>query len=114
VIPPLAIAVVVAAMILPNSASAHRTPFYWTLPKAMGKIDGERVRVGPRVVGVRAATTLCSGQGDRVRRARTSRWRHFGCTYAAFAGALPGRDIEFRLHVLGRERFVITDARWVV
>jgi hypothetical protein len=38
-------------------------------------------------------------------------WRHFRCTHTTRRGL--GRDVDFRVHVLGVRRFLITDARWI-
>jgi hypothetical protein len=88
-------------------------PFFWSIAKVMRVTDEVRVRVGDRVVRIEADTTLCSGQGTSRRRNGVRRWRHFACTYTIVTPRGIGRDVEFRVHVLGVRRFAITDARWV-
>ena len=77
----------------------------------MRRIDGARVHVGGRTVRIHAATTLCSGDGRRIRRHGEVYWKHFLCTYTTGGGL--GRDMEFRVHVRGRLRFLITDGHWI-
>jgi hypothetical protein len=101
----------VAALVLATPASAHPVPFYWPLPKTLRMIDGKRIQVGGRAVRIRSDTALCSGVGPRKRKAGKLRWKHFDCTYTTKGGL--GRDVEFRLHVLGKLRFRITDAHWI-
>lgn len=79
----------------------------------MGAVDGTRVRVGRNVVRIDADTTLCAGEGTSRRRKGVRQWRHFLCTYTTMTPRGIGRDVDFRVHVLGVGRFVITDARWV-
>jgi hypothetical protein len=88
-------------------------PFSWSVAKVMRVTDDARVRVGTSVVRINADTTLCAGQGTSRRRRGVRRWRHFVCTYTTFTPRGIGRDVDFRVHVLGVRRFVITDARWV-
>lgn len=99
------------SLALAAPAGAHDVPFHWSVAKVMRVTDDARVRVGKTVVRVDEATTLCGGQGPWRRRSGVRRWRHFLCTHTTRGGL--GRDIEFRVHVLGVRRFVITDARWV-
>jgi hypothetical protein len=94
-------------------AGAHDVPYAWTVAKVMRVTDDARVRVGGSVVRVDVDTTLCAGQGTAMRRHGVRAWRHFACTHTTFTRHRPGRDIDFRVHVLGTRRFVITDARWV-
>ena len=95
------------------AAGAHDVPYAWSAAKVMRMTDGARVRVGSRVVRIDAETTLCAGQGTPTRRRGVRVWRHFACTYTTFTRQRPGRDVDFRVHVLGSRRFAITDARWV-
>lgn len=75
--------------------------------------DEVPLRVGNERVRIEADTTLCSGQGTSRRRSGVRRWRHFVCTYTIITSRGIGRDLEFRVHVLGVRRFMITDTRWV-
>jgi hypothetical protein len=106
-----AIVVVVAALVLATPASGHPVPFYWPLGKTLRMIDGKRIHVADRVVRINEATTLCAGVGARKRKVGKLRWKHFDCTYTTGGGL--GRDVEFRVHVLGKVRFRISDARWI-
>lgn len=101
----------VTALVLAPPASAHPVPFYWPIAKTLRMIDGKRIRVGDRIVRIHSATALCSGTGPRKRKAGKLRWKHFDCTYTTGGGL--GRDVEFRLHVLGKVRFRVTDVRWI-
>ena len=90
------------SLVLAAPAGAHDVRFFWSVAKVMRETDDVRLRVGTRFVRIDEATTLCSGQGTSRRRNGVRRWRHF-----------LGRDVEFRVHVIGLRRFVITDAHWV-
>lgn len=94
-------------------AAAHDVPFFWSVAKVMRVTDGARVHVGKRVVRIDEASMLCAGRGAMRRRDGIRRWRHFTCTYTTFTPRGVGRDVEFRVHVLGVRRYVITDARWI-
>ena len=101
------------SLALAGAAGAHDVPNAWSVAKVMRVTDDARVRVGGRVVRVDMETTLCAGQGTSTRRRGVRVWRHFVCTYTTFTRQRPDRDVDFRVHVLGLRRFVITDARWV-
>lgn len=105
------VALILGSLVLAAPAGAHDVPFHWSVAKVMRATDDARVRAGKTVVRIDEATTLCSGQGRWRRRNSIRKWRHFLCTYTTRRGL--GRDVEFRVHVLGVRRFVITDARWV-
>jgi hypothetical protein len=94
-------------------AAAHDVSYLWSVAKVMRVTDDARVRVGKSVVRIDAETTLCAGQGTSRRRRGVRRWRHFVCTYTTFTRGSVDRDLDFRVHVLGIRRFVITDAHWV-
>lgn len=75
-------------------------------------IDRTPIPVGTRTVRIRAATTLCSGEGRAVRRNGVRRWRHFTCLYSAFlAGGI--HDVRFRVHTLSTRKYLCTPGRWV-
>jgi hypothetical protein len=101
------------SLALAGAGGAHDVPNAWSVAKVMRVTDDARVRVGGRVVRVDIQTTLCAGQGTSTRRRGVRVWRHFVCTYTTFTRQRPDRDVDFRVHVLGLRRFVITDARWV-
>jgi hypothetical protein len=77
----------------------------------MQRIDGKRIHIGERVVRIDDETMLCSGVGRAVRQRGVRAWKHFDCTYSVFArrGIY---DCEFRVHVLGLRKYLITNARW--
>jgi hypothetical protein len=107
------VALILGSLALAAPAGAHDVPFFWSVAKVMRVTDEVRVRVDKSLVRIDADTTLCSGQETSRRRNGVRRWRHFVCTYTTFSRQGIDRDLEFRVHVLGVRRFVITDARWV-
>jgi hypothetical protein len=107
------VALILGSLALAAPAGAHDVPFFWSVAKVMRVTDDVRVRVGKSLVRIDADTTLCAGQETSRRRSGVRRWRHFVCTYTTFSRRGIDRDLEFRVHVLGIRRFVITDARWV-
>jgi hypothetical protein len=107
------VALVVGALAVAAPAGAHDVRFFWSVAKVMRATDDARVRVGNTTVRIDEATTLCSGQGPSRRRKGVRQWRHFACTYTTITRQGLGRDLEFRVHVLGVRRFTLTDARWV-
>jgi hypothetical protein len=104
-------ALILGSFAFAATAGAHGVPFFWSLDKVMRMTDGVQLRVGKTVVRIDQETTLCAGQGSPRRRNGVRRWRHFLCSYTTRRGL--GRDVEFRVHVLGVRRLRITDARWV-
>jgi hypothetical protein len=107
------VAIILGSLALTLPAAAHDRPFFWSLPKVMRTIDDVRVRAGTSVVRINAETALCAGEGTSRRRRGVRRWRHFLCTYTTMTPRGIGRDVEFRVHVLGVRRSAITDVRWV-
>jgi hypothetical protein len=87
--------------------------WYWPMAKVMRLIDDTRIRVGTRAVRIHSETTLCSGERPSVRRQGIRRWSRFSCTFTTFTRQGLDRDLDFRVRVVGRRRFVITDAHWV-
>ena len=77
----------------------------------MRLIDHARIRVGGRVLRVHSDTVLCSGEGRTVRLDGVRAWKHFHCTYSAFLGE-GIFDCEFRVHVVGRRKYRITNTGW--
>ena len=107
------VTVVLGLLAVTAPAAAHDVPHFWSVTKVMRVTDDARVRVGKSVVRIHAETTLCAGQGTSRRLRGVRQWRHFVCTYTTFTRRGVGRDLDFRVHVLGVRRFVITDAHWV-
>jgi hypothetical protein len=95
-----------------GAAVAHPGPWHWSVQKVMQRIDGKRVRVAGRVVRVDSDTALCSGEGRGGRQRPIRVWKHFSCTYSVFVAGDGIYDCEFRVHVLGRRKFLITNAQW--
>jgi hypothetical protein len=106
-----AIAAATLALMTPGMGLAHPGHWHWSLQQVMKRLDGKRVHVGGRVVRVDVDTVLCSGDGRAGRVRGTRVWKHFICTYSVLTthGIY---DCEFRVHVLGDRKFVITDAHW--
>jgi hypothetical protein len=100
---------VLVAAVLSPPALAHTGVPYWPYAKVLRRIDGARIRVGGAVQQVDAALVTCLGVGPSVKRDGIRRWRHFDCLEAQFA---PKRDISFRVHTLGPQAFVITNAHY--
>ena len=107
------VSLLIAALVLGNvpAADAHRTSWAWSygvlvdrIARARVTLEGRRIRVSPDLV-------ICSGEGVGVRRRGVRRWRHFTCTQTLLRGRV-GRDVTFRVHVLGRTRFTVTDVRY--
>jgi hypothetical protein len=108
-------AIAAVALFLANqsAAVAHPGPWHWSLERAMERIDGKRVHVGPRIVRIDSAAGLCSGVGRAVRQQGIRAWKHFDCTYSVFVAGHGLYDYEFRVHVLGLRKFLITNAHWI-
>ncbi len=105
------LSVALAASAAAAPAPAHSTRTSWSYAALMQKMDGVTVRLAGRRFRVRSEFVICNGEGRAVRRAGVRRWKHFTCTQTLFRGGL-GRDMTWRVHVLGRKRFRISDARW--
>jgi hypothetical protein len=111
------VVVVVTLLLLcglaPHPAEAHSGAPMWTLAKVMRKIQGARIRIGGRALRVRAAATLCSGDGRAARWGGIGHWRHFTCTWTTFdAQRRVDRDITFDVHTLTRVRMLISNVRY--
>jgi hypothetical protein len=94
----------------PPAADAHRTSWTWSYGMLVDRIAGARMMHAGRSFRVSPDLVICSGEGIGVRRRGVRRWRHFTCTQTLFRGRV-GQDMTFRVHVLGRTRFTVTDAR---
>jgi hypothetical protein len=105
--------VLVMLLLLATPAAAADGGSFWSVGKVLRRLDNAVVQVGPRKVRIDSATTLCAGYGKSVRRASVRMWQHFNCTYTTFTHALVDKDLDFRLHVRDRTRFVLSDAHWV-
>jgi hypothetical protein len=106
-------AVLLVVLVLAGPARAATATRYWTLAHAMRAIDGVRIRVGTRVVRIGTDSTLCSGEGRKIRRHGVRMWHRFACTYTTFTKKGIDRDLEFQVYVIGRTGFAIRDAHWI-
>jgi len=98
---------------LPAAAHAHPGPWHWTKRYLFQRLEGKRVAIGSKRVPILLDTLACEGEGPGVVRNGARAWKHFRCTQPTFPpGALVGPDAIFRVHVLGRTAFLITDARF--
>ena len=96
----------------PPAAFAHPGHWYWSTGFFVDRDSGARFTVGRTKVVLRADTLTCQGEGRGVRRRGGRGWKHFRCVQPTFPrGALVGPDALFRLHVIGRTKYVISDAR---
>ena len=110
----LGVVLMVLLLVFAGPAAAHTRGGWWPVAKVMRALDGERIRVGSKRVRVDSATSLCSGERRVKRRGGVGTWTHFRCTFSTFTASGPGRDAEFRVHVLGPRRIGISAARWIV
>jgi hypothetical protein len=111
-LPAAATAAATLFLAAPGAAVAHLGHWHWPLQKVMQRIDGARIHIGGRVVRIDSETTLCSGLGRAVPQRGIRAWKHFDCTYSVFVAGRGIYDCEFRVHVLGLRKFLITNARW--
>lgn len=109
----LGVVLMVLSLVLAAPGWAHTRGGYWPVAKVMRALDGERIRVGSKRVRVDSLTSLCSGEGGAKRRGGVRMWTHFRCTFSTFTALGPGRDAEFRVHVLGPRRIGVSGARWI-
>jgi hypothetical protein len=112
-LPQMRAGVVLIAFLLAAPAAADAAAPYWSIGKALRRVDGAAIRVGTRTVRIESESTLCSGYGTSIRHRRLRMWRHFDCTYTTFTKAGVDRDLEFRLHVRSATRFRFSDAHWI-
>jgi hypothetical protein len=106
-------AVLLVMLVLAVPSARATLPRYWSVAHVMRIIDGMRTRVGTRSVRIHADTTLCSGEGRRIRRHGVGMWSRFACTFTTFTKTAPDRDLDFHVYVTGRTRFVIRDVHWI-
>lgn len=80
---------------------------------ATKRIQGAEFPVERRSVRIDGSTLTCGGEGDDVFRNGVRLWSHFACLQPTFPrGRLAGPDAVFRVHVVSREAFLITDAHF--
>lgn len=100
-------------LVLASPAAAQVSARYWTVGKVMRMIDNVRISVHGRIVRIESESTLCSGEGPFIRRRGIRRWHRFACTFTTFTKLRVDRDLEFRVRVRSKTRFVVFDAHWV-
>jgi hypothetical protein len=94
------------------AAHAHPGHSYWTKRYLFQRLAGAHVSIGSQKIPIRLDTLACGGEGTPVLRGGARAWKHFRCTQPTFPpGVLVGPDATFRIHVRGRMRYLITDAR---
>jgi hypothetical protein len=103
---------VLALSVLAPTARAHDTGWAWPYATLTLRIAKHSVTLPDRRVRVDRDLVICKGEGKPVRRAGLPRWKHFTCTQTIFTRSRVGRDVTFRVHVLGRTRLLITDPRY--
>jgi hypothetical protein len=110
------LAAVLAVVVLAgaSAASAHPGRWYWSERDVLKRIVGTVIRVEGKRVRI-SSTVTCMGEGRRVVRRGVDRWKHFSCIQPILfprGGGLAGPDALFRVHVVGRRRFRVTNARF--
>jgi hypothetical protein len=93
-------------------ARAHEGVTTWPYTTLVQRIAGASVRLPDRPIKLDRDLVICNGEGRPVRRAGAPQWKHFTCTQSLVKGPRVGKDATFRVHVLTRRRFLITDARY--
>jgi hypothetical protein len=93
-------------------ARSHDTRSAWPYAILIERISGKRVTLPDRRIRIDRDLVICNGEGRPTRRGGVRRWKHFTCTQTLFERDGAGRDVTFRVHVLGPIRFVITNARY--
>ncbi len=104
----IAVALVAALSLAPPPATAHPGGAYWTLGKVRERVDGIRVPYAGRRYRIHREYVACWGEGRGLRRKGRRVWAHFTCMQYLVNRH---RDLVFRVHVLSRTRFRITDVR---
>jgi hypothetical protein len=95
------------------AAHAHPGTWFWSKSYLFQRLEGTRIAIGSKRVPVRLDTLACQGEGSSVVRNGARAWKHFRCTQPTFpAGVLVGPDAIFRVHVVGRTKYLITDAHF--
>jgi hypothetical protein len=93
-------------------ARAHDTRSAWPYVTLIARIDGKFVPLPNRRIRIDRDLVICTGEGTPIRRGGVRRWKHFTCTQTLFDRNRVDRDITFRIHVLNRTAFLITNARY--
>jgi hypothetical protein len=105
-------ALILAVLALVPEARAHDTSSAWPYGIVIARIAGHYVTPRGHRIRVDRDLVICSGDGAAIRRGGVRRWKHFTCTQTLFDRSGVDRDITFRVHVLDRTRFIITNVRY--
>jgi hypothetical protein len=105
-------AFVIAALGVAPEARPHPTRSAWSYAALIDRISGTRVTVPDGRIRIDRALVICNGEGRAIRRGGVRRWKHFTCTQTLFDRNRVDRDLTFRVHVLGRTRFLVTNTRY--
>ena len=108
----LAVLALLAVLAVAPEARTHDTQAAWPYRILIARIAGHSLTPLGRRIRVDRELVICSGDGRPVRRGGVRRWKHFTCTQTLFDRGGLDRDITFRVHVLDRTRFRITNARY--
>ena len=103
---------ILAVLALVPQARTHDTRAAWPYRILIVRIAGHYVTPLGRRIRVDRDLVICSGDGTPIRRLGVRRWKHFTCTQTVFDQSGVDRDITFRVHVLDRTRFIITNVRY--
>ena len=105
-------ALAVVALALAPVARTHDTPWAWPYGSLTIRIAGKTVTLPDRTIRVDPDLVICNGEGRPIQRSAVRRWKHFTCTQTLFKRGRAWRDVTFRVHVLGRTKLLVTDARY--
>lgn len=103
---------VLAVLALAPEARTHDTPSAWPYRVLIARIAGHSVMALGRRIRIDRDLVICSGDGTPIRRRGVRRWKHFTCTQTLFDRSGVDRDVTFRVHVLDRTRFTVTNPRY--
>ena len=106
---PLGLALVLS--VFEVEAESHRTGWVWSYPMLIRRIAEAPVPLSNRRPVIDRDLVICNGEGRRIRVRGTRGWKHFTCTQTLFQRGVD-RDLTFRVHVRGKNRFHITNARY--
>ena len=83
----------------------------WTHATVLRRVDGRRLRVAGRTVGIDASTVTCVGVGRATARSDAQpAWSRFRCVQPTFPpGAVVGPDLIFLVEPTGPSGFVVRD-----
>jgi hypothetical protein len=85
----------------------------WTRVAVLRRLEGRRIRVGGRTVGIDPATVTCGGVGRPTTRVRGEpAWIRFRCVQPTFPpGSVVGPDVIFVVEPTGPRTLVVRERR---